>query len=146
MFRVHHLPGRTPIQRGRRAEKSFFHAWRNHRHYPSWMVAVEPPTEYEDLIQKTDAVIVRITGQILKIQIKSHPIEEEKRRELMHYGVIPLSIFPCDTTRSIRRRTRKEIRAFFEFQKQLPPPPPTKFSLRKRRRKNHYQRKHTRFR
>ncbi|MFZ4500315.1 MAG: hypothetical protein ACOYMZ_02315 [Minisyncoccia bacterium] len=111
----------TPEERGKLAEEKFFEAWAETKNIPSWIVSVSRPTDYEDLKQKTDAVIVCTAGPTLKIQIKSYWIDEPLRIQLMQYGVIPLGISRNDTVQKIRKKTRIAIKDYLDFLKNHAP-------------------------
>jgi hypothetical protein len=106
---------RTPQQRGKRAEERFFKAWNNSINFAAWMVSVSRPTKHEDLFEKTDAVIVRIDGPNLKIQIKSYRLHPDECTVFMEYGVIPLSISQGDSLTKIRKKTLLAVHLFKKF-------------------------------
>jgi hypothetical protein len=134
---------RTPQERGLRAEERFFKAWNDSKFFAEWMVSVNRPTNHEDLFQKTDAVIVRIDGPNLKIQIKSYRLHPEECAVFMVYGVIPLSISQGDSLIRIRKKTLSAVQLFKKFDtgkahlKKSLSVSNTKTMWYKRRRKNH---------
>lgn len=115
-----HWPAETPEERGKLAEEKFFEAWSDPQLFPRWVVSVDRPTLHEDLFEKTDAVIVRIHGPLLRIQIKSYQLSESLCRELMSIGVIPMCIFANDSLAYIRQKTHDALKKFALFSKEKP--------------------------
>jgi hypothetical protein len=109
----------SAVERGKMAEENFFTAWQDAAHFPNWIVSIERPTPHEDFSQKTDAVIVRITGPNLRIQIKSYWLSLEDTARLIEYGVIPLCIIESDTPAKIRMKTHKAIERFYFHNEQV---------------------------
>jgi hypothetical protein len=105
----------TPEERGKRAEERFFKAWSDPQNFAAWMVSVDRATKHEDLFQKTDAVIIGISGPNLRIQIKSYFLNTEECIALMEYGVVPLSISAGDSLTKIRLKTHIALQSFKEF-------------------------------